>query len=52
VTAPGALTSSPWLHAVAVALVCLTTLLVGAIGLRLSRTTSDFYVASRMVGPR
>lgn len=51
-TAAGALTSSPWLHAVAVALVCLTTLLVGAIGLRLSRTTSDFYVASRMVGPR
>lgn len=36
---------------IAVALVCATTLLVGALGLRLSRTTSDFYVASRMVGP-
>ncbi|UDY23784.1 cation acetate symporter [Nocardioides sp. Kera G14] len=27
------------------------TLVVGAIGLRVSRTTSDFYVASRTVGP-
>ena len=27
------------------------TLAVGAVGLRLSRTTSDFYVASRAVGP-
>ena len=36
----------------AVALVCLATLAVGALGLRLSRTTSDFYVASRMVTPR
>jgi len=35
----------------AVVAVCLATLGVGAIGLRLSRTTSDFYVASRMVGP-
>jgi cation/acetate symporter len=37
---------------VAVALVCVATLVVGALGLRLSRTTSDFYVASRMVTPR
>ena len=32
------------LSIVAVALVCLTTLVVGALGLRLSRRTSDFYV--------
>ncbi|MGY6019223.1 sodium/solute symporter [Streptomyces spinosirectus] len=36
----------------AVALVVVTTVLVGAFGLRISRTTSDFYVASRTVGPR
>jgi cation/acetate symporter len=36
----------------AVLLVCLTTLAVGAIGLRLSRRTSDFYVAGRTVSPR
>ena len=36
---------------VAIALVCLVTLAVGAFGLRLSRTTSDFYVASRAVSP-
>ncbi|MFD6228239.1 cation acetate symporter [Streptomyces sp. NPDC060232] len=36
----------------AVAVVVLATLLVGALGLRISRTTSDFYVASRTVGPR
>ncbi|MFE2628510.1 cation acetate symporter [Streptomyces sp. NPDC059374] len=36
----------------AVALVALATVLVGAFGLRISRTTSDFYVASRTVGPR
>ncbi len=35
-----------------VLLVCLTTLAVGAIGLRLSRRTSDFYVAGRTVSPR
>ncbi|MEX5711610.1 cation acetate symporter [Parafrankia sp. FMc6] len=39
-------------QAVAVALVCAATVAVGALGLRLSRTTSDFYVASRMVSPR
>lgn len=38
-------------QAVAVAAVCVATLAVGAIGLRLSRTTSDFYVASRAVSP-
>ncbi|MFF1273420.1 cation acetate symporter [Streptomyces marokkonensis] len=36
----------------AVVLVALATVLVGAFGLRISRTTSDFYVASRTVGPR
>ncbi|MFF3821495.1 cation acetate symporter [Streptomyces bluensis] len=36
----------------AVALVVVVTILVGAFGLRISRTTSDFYVASRTVGPR
>ncbi|MFD5573515.1 sodium/solute symporter [Streptomyces cadmiisoli] len=35
-----------------VALVVVATVLVGAFGLRISRTTSDFYVASRTVGPR
>jgi cation/acetate symporter len=36
---------------VAVALVSAATLGIGAFGLRVSRTTSDFYVASRTVGP-
>ncbi|WP_329193553.1 MULTISPECIES: sodium/solute symporter [unclassified Streptomyces] len=36
----------------AVTVVVLVTVLVGALGLRISRTTSDFYVASRTVGPR
>lgn len=36
----------------AVSLVCLLTLVVGAFGLRLSRATSDFYVAGRSVSPR
>ncbi|MFF9405502.1 cation acetate symporter [Streptomyces anandii] len=36
----------------AITLVVVTTVLVGAFGLRISRTTSDFYVASRTVGPR
>lgn len=35
----------------AVVIVVLATVLVGAFGLRLSRTTSDFYVASRSVSP-
>jgi len=37
---------------VAVVLVSLATIGIGAVGLRLSRTTSDFYVASRGVSPR
>lgn len=37
---------------VAVTLVTLATLAIGAWGLRFSRTTSDFFVASRSVGPR
>ena len=36
---------------VAVALVTLATLLIGTWGLRFSRTTSDFFVASRTVRP-
>ncbi len=36
----------------AVVLVCLMTLVVGGLGLRLSRRTSDFYVAGRSVSPR
>ncbi|MGH3375892.1 MAG: cation acetate symporter [Actinoallomurus sp.] len=35
----------------AVALVILATVLIGGLGLRISRTTSDFYVASRTVKP-
>jgi len=35
----------------AIIAVCVVTLTVGALGFRLSRTTSDFYVASRMVTP-
>lgn len=35
----------------AVALVSIATLGIGAFGLRVSRTTSDFYVASRSVSP-
>jgi Na+(H+)/acetate symporter ActP len=41
-----------WPSTLAVALICVATLAVGAFGLRLSRTTSDFYVASRAIGPR
>jgi len=36
---------------VAVALVTIATLAIGTLGLRLSRTTSDFFVASRSVRP-
>ena len=35
----------------AIVAVCIVTLAVGAFGLRLSRTTSDFYVAGRTVTP-
>jgi cation/acetate symporter len=35
----------------AIAAVCVVTLTIGALGFRLSRTTSDFYVASRTVTP-
>ena len=35
----------------AVTVVAVVTLAIGAFGLRISRTTSDFYVASRSVGP-
>ncbi len=37
---------------VAVSLVTVATLAIGIWGLRFSRTTSDFFVASRSVGPR
>ena len=42
---------NPAYGAVAVTLVIAATLVIGAYGLRLSRTTSDFYVASRSVPP-
>ena len=52
----GEATVSPDLSAVpgivAVTLVTLATLAIGTWGLRFSRTTSDFFVASRTVGPR
>ncbi|MFF7177448.1 cation acetate symporter [Streptomyces sp. NPDC008121] len=35
----------------AVTAVVVATVLIGALGLRISRTTSDFYVASRTAGP-
>jgi Na+(H+)/acetate symporter ActP len=43
---------SSWPAVLAVVLVCVATVSIGALGLRLSRTTSDFYVASRVVTPR
>jgi Na+(H+)/acetate symporter ActP len=42
---------NPTYAAVAVTLVSLATIGIGAFGLRISRTTSDFYVASRSVSP-
>jgi Na+(H+)/acetate symporter ActP len=42
---------NPLAGVVAVGLVSVVTLAIGAFGLRVSRTTSDFYVASRSVGP-
>jgi cation/acetate symporter len=36
---------------VAIVLICTVTLAIGAFGLKLSRTTSDFYVAGRTVTP-
>ncbi|MEQ4204067.1 cation acetate symporter [Actinopolymorpha sp. B9G3] len=42
---------SPAAGAFAVVTVTVLTLAIGAYGLRLSRTTSDFYVASRTVSP-
>jgi Na+(H+)/acetate symporter ActP len=49
VVSPG---GSIWPAVLAVVLVCVATVAVGALGLRLSRTTSDFYVASRTVSAR
>ena len=37
---------------IAVSVVAIATLAIGTWGLRLSRTTSDFFVASRTVNPR
>jgi cation/acetate symporter len=37
---------------IAVTVVALATLTIGTVGLRISRTTSDFFVASRTVNPR
>lgn len=44
--------TDPVLGVAAVALVCLATAAIGALGVTVSRTTSDFYVASRAVSPR
>ena len=46
------LTVSPVPGVVAIVLVTAATLAIGTWGLRLSRTTSDFFVASRTVDPR
>ena len=43
---------SPALSLAAIALVIAATVGIGLFGLRISRTTSDFYVASRAVSPR
>ena len=43
---------NPATGVVAVTLVTIATLVIGTWGLRFSRTTSDFYVASRSVRPR
>ena len=45
-------TATSWATAAAIVAAALATVLVGAYGGRLSRTTSDFLVASRTVGPR
>jgi Na+(H+)/acetate symporter ActP len=42
---------NPYPALIAVAVVCVGTVVLGTFGLRLSRTTSDFYVASRTVSP-
>ena len=42
---------TPTLSVIAIVVVCLVTVAVGGFGLRWSRTTSDFYVASRAVPP-
>ncbi|SDP67557.1 cation/acetate symporter [Pedococcus dokdonensis] len=42
---------NPAYGVIAIVLVCTVTLAIGAFGLRLSRTTSDFYVAGRTVTP-
>lgn len=47
----GGLQLSPWVGYAALGLVALSTVLVGVYGLRISRTTGDFYVASRTVRP-
>ena len=42
---------NPGFGIIAITIVCVLTLGIGAFGLRLSRTTSDFYVAGRAVSP-
>ncbi len=43
---------APAVGLTAVLLVAIATLGIGSVGMRISRTTSDFYVASRAVSPR
>ena len=42
---------SPLIGYLSIAVVVLSTVLIGFFGLRISRTTGDFYVASRTVRP-
>lgn len=46
------MTDMPVATVIAVAITAIATVVVGAYGVRMSRTTSDFLVASRSVGPR
>src|SRR5699024_10755679 len=48
---PGGPSMNPTAGIVAVLLVALSTALLGIVGVRAARTTSDFYVASRSVSP-
>jgi Na+(H+)/acetate symporter ActP len=49
---PSGTVMSPVVGLLAVAVVTAATVGIGSVGLRLSRTTSDFFVASRAVTPR
>ncbi|MFC9788856.1 cation acetate symporter [Rhodococcus sp. NPDC127528] len=44
--------SIPWITVAGLLIAAIATVAIGAYGVRLARTTSDFLVASRSVGPR